>query len=163
MCQPHPGLHCKAWGNTVGYTITQCSGNMTKQLWGMKHATHGCCHPMVYPTPPWRAPFPVCITAPPSCSTYLTYTLLSQGVWSHATRHQRENSLPAHGVHRDCATAQLRSMRHTSSRALWQSLERTPKQQCAPTSAMAGLGAPWRWQCSVVTHTTPPRRRPGVQ
>ena len=50
VSQAHPGLHCEAQGNRVGYTIEQCSFEMTHQLWRMKHATHGCCHPMVHTT-----------------------------------------------------------------------------------------------------------------
>ena len=41
--------------------------------------------------------FPVYITTPPSCTHYLTYTPLSQGVWSQATRHHRGKQFPCAG------------------------------------------------------------------
>ena len=56
--------------------------------------------------PPWRlsdespamaCTFPVYITTPPSCTHYLTYTPLSQGVWSQATRHHRGKQFPFAG------------------------------------------------------------------
>ena len=169
VCQAPAGLHCEAWGKTVGCTRKQCSGDRGKQVWGTRHTPLWCRYPMGSPTPPWRAGSQCAATSRPSFSKSLTHTFCPRGAeplyrefffnprGRGRRRGKKKNSLPPPWrAHTQCCCPPGPRYNAAVAKGPVAGFRRGDMAAVCPHARHGGCCPQWRGQSSVCQPPPPP-------